>query len=207
MHVTRFDDAKPYDARGHFNMVGLRLQGFDASPAENFWVGLSHFLPGGGAESSATPIEKVYVVVSGEVTIVTDAATDDTAGLRFVPPRPRRAAGDHQPEQQPGGDAGGHALSRRWQAAARAGDERATMTSPSPPPRRGLARASPRGCVMLRPARDDGAGDDRRTVRSDERLETEDRLHHLAGQRIRDRLVDRREGIEGHQAIDRKAVP
>jgi glyoxylate utilization-related uncharacterized protein len=76
MHVTRLADAKPYDARGHFNMVGLRLQGFDASPAESFWVGLSHFLPGGGAESSATPIEKVYVVVSGEVTIVTDAGTE-----------------------------------------------------------------------------------------------------------------------------------
>src|SRR5260370_31344750 len=76
MHVTRFDDAKPYDARGHFNMVGLRLQGFEASPAKNFWVGLSHFLPGGGAESSATPIEKVYVVVSGEVTIVTDAGSE-----------------------------------------------------------------------------------------------------------------------------------
>src|SRR5437660_985290 len=76
MQVTRFADAKPYDARGHFNMVGLRLQGFEASPAKSFWVGLSHFLPGGGAESSATPIEKVYVVVSGEMTIVTDGATE-----------------------------------------------------------------------------------------------------------------------------------
>jgi mannose-6-phosphate isomerase-like protein (cupin superfamily) len=35
-------------------------------------VGLSYFLPGGGAESSATPIEKVYVVVEGELTFVTD---------------------------------------------------------------------------------------------------------------------------------------
>jgi glyoxylate utilization-related uncharacterized protein len=76
MHVTRFADAKPYDAARHFNMVGLRLQGFEASPAMNFWVGLSHFLPGGGAESSATPIEKVYVVVSGEVTVVTDGGTE-----------------------------------------------------------------------------------------------------------------------------------
>jgi mannose-6-phosphate isomerase-like protein (cupin superfamily) len=50
----------------------LRLQGYDASDAEAFSVGLSHFLPGGGAEFDATPIEKVYVVVSGEVTVVTD---------------------------------------------------------------------------------------------------------------------------------------
>lgn len=72
MHVTRLSDAKPYEAAKHFNMTGLRLQGHDVSPNENFWVGLSHFLPGGGAESSDSPIEKVYVVVSGEVTVITD---------------------------------------------------------------------------------------------------------------------------------------
>jgi len=72
MQVTRIGDAKPYEARGHFAMTGLRLQGFEASDAENFWVGLSHFLPGGGAESSASNVEKVYVVLSGEVTVTTD---------------------------------------------------------------------------------------------------------------------------------------
>jgi quercetin dioxygenase-like cupin family protein len=73
MHVTRLADAKPYDAAKHFAMVGLRLQGFDASPAANFWVGLSHFLPGGGAERSSSPLERVYVVLSGAVTVTTDA--------------------------------------------------------------------------------------------------------------------------------------
>lgn len=72
MEVSRLDDAKPYEAPKHFDMRGLRLQGFDASAAESFWVGLSHFLPGGGAEMDATPIEKVYVVVDGEVTVTTD---------------------------------------------------------------------------------------------------------------------------------------
>lgn len=72
MDVTRIGDAKPYEAPKHFEMVGLRLQGFDASASENFWIGLSHFLPGGGAEHDGTPIEKVYVVVEGEVTVVTD---------------------------------------------------------------------------------------------------------------------------------------
>jgi quercetin dioxygenase-like cupin family protein len=72
MDVTRLGDARPYDAPKHFDMRGLRLQGFDASPASNFWVGLSHFLPGGGAERDATPLEKVYVVVDGEVSVITD---------------------------------------------------------------------------------------------------------------------------------------
>ncbi len=73
MKVVRLAEARPYLAPKHFDMRSLRLQGFEASDAKTFWVGLSHFLPGGGAEWDATPLEKVYVVVSGEVTVVTDA--------------------------------------------------------------------------------------------------------------------------------------
>jgi hypothetical protein len=65
MQVTRVGDAQPYEAPKHHGGSMLRLQGYDASEAEAFSVGLSHFLPGGGAEFDATPIEKVYVVVSG----------------------------------------------------------------------------------------------------------------------------------------------
>jgi quercetin dioxygenase-like cupin family protein len=72
MIVTRLADAKPYEAPKHVDCTALRLQGFDASPVEGFSVGLSHFLPGGGVERDATPLEKVYVVTEGEVTIVTD---------------------------------------------------------------------------------------------------------------------------------------
>ena len=73
MQVTRLAEARGYEAPGHHGMLGLRLQGFDASETQSFWVGLSHFLPGGGAEHEATPVEKVYVVVEGEVTVITDA--------------------------------------------------------------------------------------------------------------------------------------
>lgn len=72
MHLTRLGEARPYEAAGHFDMRGLRLQGAEAGPSEAFWVGLSCFLPGGGAESDAGPIEKVYVVVEGEMTVETD---------------------------------------------------------------------------------------------------------------------------------------
>jgi quercetin dioxygenase-like cupin family protein len=53
-------------------MVGFRLQGQEATQTQNFWVGLSQFLPGGGAEKGSSPTEKVYVVLEGEVTIVTN---------------------------------------------------------------------------------------------------------------------------------------
>ena len=71
MTVTRWKEAKQDPAKNHFGMVGFRLQGGDASQTQNFWVGLSQFLPAGGAEKGASPTEKVYVVLEGEVTIVT----------------------------------------------------------------------------------------------------------------------------------------
>jgi quercetin dioxygenase-like cupin family protein len=81
MHVTRIDDARAYDAPKHHGVTTLRLQGFDASDTDNFWVGLTHALPAGGAEWDATPIEKVYVVLDGEVTVVTDDGEQTLARL------------------------------------------------------------------------------------------------------------------------------
>jgi quercetin dioxygenase-like cupin family protein len=70
MLATRFADAKPYEAPNHRGVVGLRLQGFEAGGPTNQWVGLSQFLPGGGAGPDSTPFEKVYVVLDGEMTVV-----------------------------------------------------------------------------------------------------------------------------------------
>lgn len=70
MHVKRFADARPYDAPNHHGVVGLRLQGFEEGGPANQWVGLSQFLPGGGAGPDSTPVEKVYVVLDGEMTVI-----------------------------------------------------------------------------------------------------------------------------------------
>ena len=72
MKINRLVDLEEYEAKGHFDMKGFRMQGFDASDTANFWVGLSYFLPGGGTTHSATPIEKVYVGIEGELTVITD---------------------------------------------------------------------------------------------------------------------------------------
>ena len=72
MQVTRIAEAKAYQAPNHVDTCTLRLQGWEASDSKAFWVGLSHFLPGGGTEQAdANPLEKAYIVVSGEVTIIT----------------------------------------------------------------------------------------------------------------------------------------
>lgn len=72
MLVKRFQDAKPYNAPNHFECKALRLQGFEAGGPERCWVGLSHFLPGGGAGPDKSPLEKIYVVLSGEITVKAD---------------------------------------------------------------------------------------------------------------------------------------
>lgn len=72
MKKVSLAQVKPYDAAGHFKMVALRLSGKDETGAQRFWVGLSHFLPGGGAEFGATPTEKYYFVLEGEITVKTE---------------------------------------------------------------------------------------------------------------------------------------
>ena len=72
MKKIQLDKVKPYEAPGHFKMIALRLNGKDETGAEKFWVGLSHFLPGGGAEFDATPAEKYYFVLDGEITVRTE---------------------------------------------------------------------------------------------------------------------------------------
>jgi mannose-6-phosphate isomerase-like protein (cupin superfamily) len=69
MQTKRFGEAKSYEAPNHRKYHSLRLFGADAGGSKQFVVGLSHFLPGGGAGPDSSPTEKVYVVLSGELTV------------------------------------------------------------------------------------------------------------------------------------------
>ena len=55
----------------HVGVNSVRLQGKAESGLESFWIGLSHYLPGGGIEWSGEDSgeEKVYIVVEGELTV------------------------------------------------------------------------------------------------------------------------------------------
>lgn len=74
------EDLKVYDAPGHFGMTAMRIHGKEETGAEKFWMGLSTFLPGGGAEYAYedNPLEKVYYVLEGEMTVI------DKAGKEYV---------------------------------------------------------------------------------------------------------------------------
>jgi quercetin dioxygenase-like cupin family protein len=75
MKKVALKDVKPYQAPKHFNMTALRLHGKEETGAQRFWMGLSHFLPGGGAEYDASPLEKIYFVLEGEVAVKTSSET------------------------------------------------------------------------------------------------------------------------------------
>ncbi|MDD3185508.1 MAG: cupin domain-containing protein [Anaerostipes sp.] len=72
------EELKTYEAPGHFGMTAMRIHGKEETGAEKFWIGLSTFLPGGGAEYAYNdnPLEKVYYVLEGAMTVKDDAGKE-----------------------------------------------------------------------------------------------------------------------------------
>ena len=70
MQVKRFSEIKGYDAPNHRACSTLRVFGVEAGGTKSLIVGVSHFLPGGGAGPDASPPEKVYYVLEGELTVI-----------------------------------------------------------------------------------------------------------------------------------------
>jgi glyoxylate utilization-related uncharacterized protein len=71
MKKISLSQVKPYPADLHFNMSAMRLQGKEETGIQKFWMGLSYFLPEGGAAWAYedSPTEKVYLVLEGEITV------------------------------------------------------------------------------------------------------------------------------------------
>ena len=94
MKKVRLEQVKPYEAPGHFKMVAMRLSGKEETGAEKFWVGLSHFLPGGGAEYAYedSPTEKFYFVLDGEITVKTKKEESTLGPMEgvYLPPNEGR---------------------------------------------------------------------------------------------------------------------
>jgi quercetin dioxygenase-like cupin family protein len=57
-----------YDAKGHFSCYAMNklIVGQDT---KRLSVGVSHFLPDGGAQMSSSPKERAYYVISGSIKI------------------------------------------------------------------------------------------------------------------------------------------
>jgi quercetin dioxygenase-like cupin family protein len=99
MHITRIDDAKPYEAPNHFDMRCLRLQGKEAGPSTQMWMGMSQILPGGRTGLDGSPMEKLYLVLEGRVHVIgeLDGQRDEQElgpwdSCRFAPGEKRQLA-------------------------------------------------------------------------------------------------------------------
>ena len=79
MRVTRQATAPAYTAPAHHGVDTARLQGHEAGPTQRFWVGLSTYHDGGGADESPAAEETVYVVLDGEL-VVTSGGREETLG-------------------------------------------------------------------------------------------------------------------------------
>jgi hypothetical protein len=78
-------------------MTCLRLQGREAGPAEQLWLGMSVIEPGGHTGLDPSPIEKHYVVLEGALTltgeidgVLQEAVLHAHDSCRFAPGEKRR---------------------------------------------------------------------------------------------------------------------
>lgn len=67
--VTHRNEAVSYEAPGHFDVLTTRLHNPADVNGGTVVMGLSHFLPGGGADMAPANFEMVYYIVEGEMTV------------------------------------------------------------------------------------------------------------------------------------------
>ncbi len=70
MKVTRLEDAVKYSPPKHTsNCHAMHLQHKNLGCEAPYWVGCSYYLPGAKAEWDASPLDKIYIVLEGELTM------------------------------------------------------------------------------------------------------------------------------------------
>jgi mannose-6-phosphate isomerase-like protein (cupin superfamily) len=78
MKVIKSHEGTTYDAKLHYNMWGVRKFG-KPEGSNGLTVSVSEFLPNGGADMSDAPIERIYYVLRGSITV-----ENGTTGEKFV---------------------------------------------------------------------------------------------------------------------------
>lgn len=94
-NIVRFEKAHPYvaplhDVTVHSMFLQHKLTGCEAP----FWVSISYYLPGARAEMSASPLERIYVVLEGQLTVEfeDETVTLDPMDSVFIGPNETREA-------------------------------------------------------------------------------------------------------------------
>jgi quercetin dioxygenase-like cupin family protein len=92
MNITRLSDAPHYFPPEHYDMRCLYLQGKEAGPSDQMWMGMSQILPGGHTSLTASSVEKFYLVIEGELTVETaegEVTLHPLDTCRIAPDEPR----------------------------------------------------------------------------------------------------------------------
>ncbi len=70
--VTRANEAYTYNPPLHYDVRCTRLHDPQDVNDGRLTMGLSHFLPAGGCERSSNPLEAIYYIKEGEMTVDID---------------------------------------------------------------------------------------------------------------------------------------
>ena len=68
MKLVKSNEGVEYKAPGHIDCFVMNKLVF-GKDAKKMNIGISHFLPGGGAEMSSAPVERAYYVMSGSIKV------------------------------------------------------------------------------------------------------------------------------------------
>ena len=68
MKLIKKDDGEIYEAKRHFGYWAMRKV-VPERDSKRLNIGLSHFLPQGGAEMSSSPLERVYYCIAGSLLV------------------------------------------------------------------------------------------------------------------------------------------
>jgi mannose-6-phosphate isomerase-like protein (cupin superfamily) len=70
MKITRLQECKKYSPPKHdVTIHSMYLQHKDMGCTAPYWVGCSYYLPGSRAEMSSSPLDKIYIMLEGELTV------------------------------------------------------------------------------------------------------------------------------------------
>ena len=68
MKLVKVGEGTPYEAHHHFNYWAINKV-VPGTISQKIQIGVSHFLPHGGAETSSSPMERVYFCIDGKITV------------------------------------------------------------------------------------------------------------------------------------------
>ena len=74
--ITRKTEAYTYEAPGHVRCMPTRQHDPVEVDGGKMIMGVTYFLPGGGCEYGANPLESIYYILEGEMTLKTE--TEET---------------------------------------------------------------------------------------------------------------------------------